>query len=468
MFKYLNRGLSTPVAIGIIAVLVVVVGGGILAYQYYYISKQETKSPTAEENNLQTTKLFTIPEKHYLVFSSAISPIFSPDNKHFAYIVGSERGKSFVILDGNEHKTYDYVDSGSLIFSSDNKHFAYIAANNIKWLYKADRPVGGEWWVVFDGVEQKEYQNIHSLIFSNDGKQIAYVASKPDSNKEFIVLNSKEQKNYDSIHSPIFSSNNSRFTYVVRQGGKEFLVLNGIEQNNVYDRIKYLSFSSDGQQIAYVARKGSVGLKEVMGGVMLPYDAEFVVLNGVEQKQYENIDEVHFHAGGKFTYRGFDGRRFFLVIDGKEYENGRDPVFSQNNNHFAYVVIEKGENWSMVLDGVIQQYHGIISPMVFSADGKHYIYVVQPKGSIKEFVVVDGVAKPERDANIIFTSFSPSGKNFSYIAQQNNQKSLVILDEKELSQYDKVWKPRFTKDGKHFIYNVFMGRELWLIVNSIE
>lgn len=42
MFKNSNRGISTLIAIGIIAVLVVVVGGGILAYQYYYIPKQET------------------------------------------------------------------------------------------------------------------------------------------------------------------------------------------------------------------------------------------------------------------------------------------------------------------------------------------------------------------------------------------------------------------------------------------
>jgi len=49
MFKNLNRGISTPIAIGIIAVLVVVVGGGILAYQYYYITeKEQPKSLTPD------------------------------------------------------------------------------------------------------------------------------------------------------------------------------------------------------------------------------------------------------------------------------------------------------------------------------------------------------------------------------------------------------------------------------------
>jgi len=40
MSKYLNRGISTSIAIWIIVILVVVVGGGILVYQYYYIAEK--------------------------------------------------------------------------------------------------------------------------------------------------------------------------------------------------------------------------------------------------------------------------------------------------------------------------------------------------------------------------------------------------------------------------------------------
>lgn len=476
MFKSLNRGISTPIVIGIIVILIIVVGGGILAYQYYYIQEQEIKPPTTEENSLQTTKLFTIPEKHrkpYWVFSSAAYPIFSPDNKRFAYIVGQEREKNFVVLDGNEHKTYDYITYDYIIdpggFSSDSKHFAYIAANDVEWPYKATRPVGGKWWVVIDGVEQKEYSNIHSFVFSADGKQFAYVASKSNSKlgsniayaagegpyyKEFIVLNGKEQKSYDGIYSPVFSPDNRRFAYIARREGKEFLVLDGEEQKNIYNQINYLSFSMDSQQIAYVA-------------VMRPYETEFVVLDGIEQKQYEGIFDVEFHVKGKLTYRAFDKRGYFLVADGKEYANGSDPIFSQDGNHFAYVVREN-ENWFTVLDGVVQQYRGIIGPIALSADGKHFVYVVGSANGIKEFAVVDGIAQPERDANLIFLTFSPDGKHFFYVAQQNNQKSSVIMDEKELSQYDKVWEPRFTKDGKNLVYNALLGKDLWLIVNSVK
>ncbi len=52
MFKNSNRGISTPIAIGIIAILVIVVGGGILAYQYYYITEKEQPKPLMPEITL--------------------------------------------------------------------------------------------------------------------------------------------------------------------------------------------------------------------------------------------------------------------------------------------------------------------------------------------------------------------------------------------------------------------------------
>lgn len=45
MKKFLNQGVSTPIAIAIIVVLAVFLAGGLFAYQYYYISKQEIKNP---------------------------------------------------------------------------------------------------------------------------------------------------------------------------------------------------------------------------------------------------------------------------------------------------------------------------------------------------------------------------------------------------------------------------------------
>lgn len=52
MFNYQNRGISTLVAIGIIAVLIVVVGGGVLGYQY--LSSQKNNNQQNNQNQQQT------------------------------------------------------------------------------------------------------------------------------------------------------------------------------------------------------------------------------------------------------------------------------------------------------------------------------------------------------------------------------------------------------------------------------
>jgi hypothetical protein len=44
MFKYLNKGISTPIAISIIVLITFIVGGGILAYQYWWLPKEEVNN----------------------------------------------------------------------------------------------------------------------------------------------------------------------------------------------------------------------------------------------------------------------------------------------------------------------------------------------------------------------------------------------------------------------------------------
>ncbi|MDD2731967.1 MAG: hypothetical protein PHI53_02095 [Candidatus Pacebacteria bacterium] len=60
MKSYLNKGISTPLAIGIILVLAVIVAGITLAYQYYYVLNQEpTKTSNTEIDQTSDWKTYT-------------------------------------------------------------------------------------------------------------------------------------------------------------------------------------------------------------------------------------------------------------------------------------------------------------------------------------------------------------------------------------------------------------------------
>ena len=56
----LNKGVSTPIAITIIVVLVVLVGGGVLGYQYYWLPKQEVEAPKTEIPKTETSSQISI------------------------------------------------------------------------------------------------------------------------------------------------------------------------------------------------------------------------------------------------------------------------------------------------------------------------------------------------------------------------------------------------------------------------
>lgn len=55
----LKRGISTPIAITIIIVLVILIGGGILGYQYYWLPKEEAEAPKTETQTPTQTQPLT-------------------------------------------------------------------------------------------------------------------------------------------------------------------------------------------------------------------------------------------------------------------------------------------------------------------------------------------------------------------------------------------------------------------------
>jgi hypothetical protein len=57
----------------------------------------------------------------------------------------SRAGKWFIVVDGCEGKEYDQIGDNSPVFSGDGKRVAYLAQRGAKWL------------VVIDGMESEQY-----------------------------------------------------------------------------------------------------------------------------------------------------------------------------------------------------------------------------------------------------------------------------------------------------------------------
>ncbi len=143
----------------------------------------------------------------------------SPDSKRVAYVV-INRGfftgdKFFVVVDGKEEKQYDNIlATPPPIFSPDSKRVAYGARTGDKWL------------VFVDGKEDKPYDDIlkGTPIFSPDSKHVAYGAKV--GNKWLVVVDGKEGKPYDGFPrgTRIVFDSPDAFHYLARAGEQIYLV----------------------------------------------------------------------------------------------------------------------------------------------------------------------------------------------------------------------------------------------------
>ncbi|MCX7796643.1 MAG: hypothetical protein N2380_09035 [bacterium] len=269
--------------------------------------------------------------------------VFSSDGRRYAYIsekidilAPSERGKFYVVLDGKECESFDYVEKVALGFSPDNKRFVYIASNNGKWDEEGNY-FGGKWFIVLDGERGNEFDEIDpwSLLFSPDSKRFAYSARISD--KWYAVIDGVKSEPFDEVDWLEFSPDSNRFVYRVRYMGKFYTVLDGKRDNmKGFDDISLFRFSPDSKRFVYIGIKG---------------EKKYVILDGKESEPFDHIDFVAFDStSNKFVYRAniggnwdeakdsYTGGEWYMVVNNEKsspYDEMSNLVYLENGNFFA-------------------------------------------------------------------------------------------------------------------------------------
>lgn len=157
------------------------------------------------------------------------------------------------------------------------------------------------YYITIDGKDGKAYKFIGDALFSPDSKQYAYAAG--NGSKQFIVLNGRELKSYDYVYTPAFSPNSSRFVYVASVGGafpnwKQFVVIDGVEGKQ-YQKVELAfadsvrGFSLNSKHLVYSASENNKWL---------------VVIDGKEGNKYDRVSMLTISADGKkVTYEAQTG-----------------------------------------------------------------------------------------------------------------------------------------------------------------
>jgi len=308
--------------------------------------------------------------------------VFSADSKNVAYKVfqGGGKRKYFVVLNGQRGKEYNVVSN--LVFSPDSKHLAYMVSEDFR--KKA--------FAVLNGQEGKSYNIIFPpFLFSPDGQRLAYVAlnmidDTDEGRRYFLVLGDQEIKGYAT--GLIFSPDSSKVAYVSSDHRGRFIVIRGqetIEEFVHCGRFSSYVFSPDSKHLAYAAgcnianESGETSYKETA----------FVTDFGQVGKAYNSISNITFSPDGEqIAYVAREGRDIFVVLngqEGKKYEHYSSRVaslsFSPDSKHLAYKVKEGGKEF-VVIDGQKGQVYDWIQDLIYSPDSQYLAYGARKGNSL--------------------------------------------------------------------------------------
>jgi Tol biopolymer transport system component len=272
----------------------------------------------------------------------------SPDEKRFAYIATDDKGKKFVVVNGQPLKPYEGI--GSMTFSPDGKRVAFTAKRD------------GKAMVVCDGKEGPHYPEVFYPMFSPDGKSLAYWARSAHLKKWFVIWDEKEMTQLNGEPQLAFSPDGRALACSTYSGGGLYRFAETVENLATgHDCASPPVFSPDSRHIACALGKDlrwwvCVDGKSLAG----KYDPETVMCwdgpgdSGTSMTLSDN--SPGFSADGRHVYwKGFrnspgnlppGNREHFIVCDGFEgpsHEGLWVPEDFRNHAKRLRYVVRDGE-----------------------------------------------------------------------------------------------------------------------------
>lgn len=345
-----------------------------------------------------------------------LKPVFSPDDKRYAYTAGSvaDYQKQMLIVDG---KVANYVGHTPQ-WTADSKILLTIAPGNV---------------VLVDG-KPGAYTGIQleKIVPSTVGSRFAVIMRKRLVNYEGVgtlYLDGKEVPGTDGAMDISFSPDGKHYALRCKNAeARSFFVIidgkKGNEYQNVSDKF---SWSPDSSKVVY--QIGSSG-------------RNFVVVNteeiAVAMVGSLSRDPIVFpKTGSRYAFSSTDGsnRQHLTIVNGQNVlppglaPNGDSFDFSDDGSRYAFAVMPVGRSDSA----------GLV------IDGKH------TNDLLVSGFTGTGWINPTR--NTLF-KWSPHGKYLARVARKpdNTAAGLYINDRLAYPSTLQVSHPTFTPDGEHLYW----------------
>ena len=172
----------------------------------------------------------------------------------------------------------------------------------------------------------------------DDGENVVYCTMVGDSisfvlldsgrngkTKEFFVFYGQERMGpYSDVDDLTFSSNKEKVAYIAKMDRKYYVFL-GMEKFGPYEDVEELTFSPDGQKIAYVGKLNR---------------SQYVFFGGEKFGPYDDVEELVISSDGKkLVYVVKMNKKYYIILENIElgpYDDVDNLSFSSDGNAISY------------------------------------------------------------------------------------------------------------------------------------
>ena len=289
-------------------------------------------------------------------------PIFSPDGTRMAFC-NSALEHNFVYIDGEEKPLNGVILGGQLFFSPDSKHFAFLIIKQDGLFLNQDgieTPVKGD--LKADAYPHKEKKNVTLYDFSEigipvmqyspDGKRFSYwgyldrdMRLFADRSHMAMVIDGKPDSSFILRHPLVFSPDSKHYAYYaydIESNKKAWLIYDGIKTAAEYfvPASINMAFSPDGSKLVYTGQPSEWYSRILINGVADPnhYDDLIIPVFSPTGKylvfasKYKNRPALIVDGSPKFI----DGE-FVRTVENKQ-------IFFDSDNKIHYIVRKKINN----------------------------------------------------------------------------------------------------------------------------
>ena len=385
-----------------------------------------------------------VDNKQYGPFNTILSDsvVFSPNSKRFAFAAGykasaDDREDLFIVLDGVRGPKYNTISMEPPRFGPNSERFIYFVRHK------------GKRFAVLDGNKGQEFEDTGwGPFFSYDGSIVVYLGFRNDSG--YIVVNDSAIGGYYGLADPALSPSSLDIAYAgYKDSGSIRQVHINHEPTDGYYASKDPTFNSDGSRFAFWASNGG---------------KQFAVVDSIEDTHYENISDIRFSSDGKhyyyIVYYDMDPNRWAFVVDGKLLTEMTGDLsnpkiyFAPDGSRLAYVWDVDSLDEKLIIDGTEIE-GNVFNDLIFSPDGKRYAVLRQTDVNPEWQLLLDGKEIIYDEFIAPNVDFSPNSKDVAFFVNNDDGRYLVINDEK-FETFGNIYpmKVQYIKDGSIVYYAV--------------